>query len=102
MKKRKLRCRQVFCHAYLTYMQATNQAINDQKLITKAQKSPKAKTKNFTKIKKFKNFHKNMHRRAYHFPPPHLNLTMSSLGVDESPPTTKHTKHETKRNTQEY
>ena len=28
----------------------------------------------------------------YDFPPPHLNLTMSPLGADESPPPQKHTK----------
>ena len=53
MKNQKLYCGQVFCHAYSTYIQANNQAIKDQKLITKTQKSPKAKKKNYTNIEKF-------------------------------------------------
>jgi len=43
----------VFHHAYPTYIQASKQAIEDQRPITKAQKSPEAKKKNYTKIKKF-------------------------------------------------
>ena len=39
-----------------------------------------------------------MHR-IYDFPPPHLNLTMSSLGAKESQPPKKHTK--TKSHTQD-
>ena len=53
-------------------------------------KSPEAKKKKYTKLK---NFHKNMHsKRVYDLTPPHLNLTMSSLGADESLLPQKHTK----------
>ena len=53
MKNRKLQCRQVFHHAYSTYIQASNRATKGQKLITKVQNSPKAKKKNYAKIEKF-------------------------------------------------
>jgi len=44
----------------LTYIQASNQVIKDQKPNTTAQKSPKAKKKNYTKIENFIAFHKNI------------------------------------------
>jgi len=37
--------------------------------------------KNYTKIKKF---HYNMHKSGHDFPIPHLNLTMTLLGVNKS------------------
>jgi len=50
MRHRKQHCRQVFHHAYSTYIQACNQAIKGQKPIRKAQNFPKAKAKNYTKF----------------------------------------------------
>jgi len=42
-------CGQVFHHACSTYVQPSNQAMKDKKLIRKAQKSPKANYKTYKK-----------------------------------------------------
>ena len=84
----------MFYHANSTYIKACNQALKDQKPIKKVQKSPKpGKT-----IQKMKIFHKNMYKRVYDLPTPHLNLTMFWLGVEESHQSWKHTNN-TKQNT---
>ena len=70
MKDWRSHCRQVFHYAYSSYIQASNQAIKGQKPLTKAQKSPKAKKKNYTKIENFKKLHKNKHRKGYMTSPP--------------------------------
>ena len=83
---------QVLNHTYFTDIQASNQAIKNQKPIIKAQNFDKSKKKNYKKIE---NFHKkkctkgymtskNMHKRVHDFPPPHLNLIMFALGAKKS------------------
>jgi len=54
MQNHKSHHRQVLYHAHLTYIQATIQAIRDQKPIKKGTKIPRAKKK----IQKLKKFHK--------------------------------------------
>jgi len=61
--------------------------IKNQSQQEKSPAKPRRKT-----IQKGKSFHKNMYERVYDFPHPHLNLTMSSLGVKESLPPQKQTK----------
>ena len=70
-------------HAYSTYIQTSNQAIRDQKPIKKAEIAPKPRKLH----KNWKNFTKICAKRVCDFPT-HLNLTMPSLGVEETQPRT--------------
>ena len=74
-----------------TYVQANNQAIRDQKPIKKVQRTQKNENENENtpkSHKKLKNFTKRWVKRVYDFPP-HLNLTMFSLGAEETQPNTE-------------
>ena len=73
-------------HAYSTYIQASDQAIRDQKPIEKAIKIPKAK-KNWTKVEKI--FTKICGKGHMISSPSHLNFTMYSLRAEEPQPIIK-------------
>jgi len=91
MKIRKSHYRQAPYHAHSTYIQTSNQAIRDQKLIKKGTNNPETK-KNYNN--NWKSFTKIYAKRVYDSLP-HLNLTMFSVGAEEPQPRIKITKQDT-------
>ena len=94
MTNKRSHIRQVFYHVYSTYIQASNQAIADEKQIYKGKKILEAK-KNCTKIEKFS---QQICAKGYMTSHQAPNLTTSSLGARSHNQQPKHAKYKTYEN----